>query len=409
MANKLVINNGCLLTPMRQVEKGTVVIEDGLIKAVGAAGEVEIPPAGPEVTVIDAGGRYVAPGFIEGHVHGGGGGDVMDGQVASILTCGRRHAQGGVTAFLPTTLTAPQADIYKALEACEEAMETEYDGASVLGAHLEGPYFAASQAGAQNPAYLRHPEADDYLPLLERFPIIKKVTAAPELPGAMELGRELRRRRIVAAIGHTAGTYQDVVKAVENGYTHATHMFSAMSTIRREKAYRLAGVIEAVLELDELTTEIIADGHHLPPSLINLTLKAKSRERVCLTTDAMAAAGLGPGRYSLFGLDVIVEDDIPSEFEVRTRTGQPVAKLADRTAFASSVATMDQVVRTMVELVGLPLIEAVKMATMVPAAIHGWAAERGQLSPGLVGDVVILDQEVKVHYTIVRGRVVYKR
>jgi N-acetylglucosamine-6-phosphate deacetylase len=225
----------------------------------------------------------------------------------------------------------------------------------------------------------------------------------------LDLGRELRRRHIVAAIGHTAATYQDVVKAVENGYTHATHMFSAMSAIRREKAYRISGVIEAVLELDELTTEMIADGHHLPPSLIKLTLKAKGRQRVCLTTDAMAAAGQGPGRYALFGLDVVVEDDIPPEFEVRTRLGQPVAKLADRTAFASSVATMDQVVRTMVELVGMPLTEAIKMVTMVPAAIHGWEAERGLLSPGLAGDVVILDEQVHVFYTIVGGRIVYKR
>lgn len=401
----LLVKNGRVITPIRTIDLGAVLIKGDTIVAVGTEEAVTAPKGTP---VIDAQGCYIAPGFIEGHVHGGAGGDVMAGTVDSILTCGRLHARGGVTSFMPTTLTSPMTVIEQVLQACEEAMNTTYDGAKVLGVHLEGPYFSENQKGAQNAAYLKTPVPQDYLPLLERYKCIRKITAAPELPGALELGQELRSRGIVAAVGHSDASYQDVVRAIENGYTHATHLFSGMSSVRREQAYRVAGVVEAVLALDELTCELIADGHHLPPSLIKMALKAKGSQQICLTTDAMAAAGQGPGKYNLFGLEVVVEDEVPSVFEVPTRPGQYVAKLADRTAFASSVATMDQVVRTMVELVGLNVSTAVKMATVVPARIHHLEKERGMLSPGLKADVVIFDDRINVHTTIVEGRIVYQ-
>lgn len=401
----LLVKNGRVITPIHTINSGAVLIKDDTITAVGPEATLEAPAGTP---VLDAQGCYIAPGFIEAHVHGGAGGDVMAGTVESILTCGRLHARGGVTSFMPTTLTSPLTSIEQALEACEKAMSINYDGAKVLGAHLEGPYFNINQRGAQNAAYLKTPLPQDYLPLLERHKCIKKVTAAPELPGAMELGQELRARGIVAAVGHSDASYQDVVRAVENGYTHATHLFSGMSSVWREQAYRVAGVIEAVLTIDELTSELIADGHHLPPSLINMALKAKGSHQICLTTDAMAAAGQGPGKYELFGLEVVVDDEVPSVFEVPSRPGQYVAKLADRSAFAASVATMDQVVRTMVELVGLNVPAAVKMATVVPARIHHLEKERGMLSPGLKADLVIFDDHIHVQATIVEGRLVYQ-
>lgn len=402
----LLIRNGRVITPMRAIDGGAVLVEGGTIQYVGPQ-EAITAPAGAEV--IDAGGAFVSPGFIETHLHGGGGGDVMGATPSDIITCAQAHARGGVTAMLPSTLAAPMEAIVRALEAIETVQSMEYTGATIVGAHLEGPYFNLAQAGAQNPEYIKHPSLEEFGPILDRFPFIRRVSAAPELPGALELGQELRRRGIVASIAHSDGTFDDVIKAVENGYTHATHMFSGMSGVRRINAYRISGIIEAVLAIDELTTELIADGHHLPPSLMKLVLKAKGLNQVCVTTDAMAAAGLKPGPYELFGLKVVVEDDVAPEFEVKRRPGNYVAKLADRTAFASSVATMDQAVRTMTELVGLSVIDAVKMATLIPARIHGMAHERGMLSSGLAGDITIFDDHIQVQKTIVSGKVVFSR
>lgn len=405
MSNCLLIRNARVLTPLRLIEHGAVLISGDTITAVGPESELDRPA---DAETLDADGQYVAPGFIETHVHGGGGGDIIDGTVEGILQCARLHARGGVTAFLATTLTAPMAQIQRAIETCAEAQSLGHDGAAIVGMHLEGPYLNARQTGAQNPAYLKRPEPEEYLALLDKYPSIVRVTVAPELPGALELGQELRRRGRVASIGHTDATYQQIVRAVENGYTHATHMFSGMSAFHRENAYRIAGTIEAVLTLDELTTELIGDGHHVPPSMMKMVLKAKGLDRVCLTTDAMAAAGLGPGRYTLMGLDVIVEDQVAPEFEIPGCPGHHVAKLTDRTAFASSVATMDQIVRTMVTYVGLSLADAVKMATLVPARIHHLDRERGMLAPGMKADAVIFDQQVRVLATVVEGRVVYR-
>jgi N-acetylglucosamine-6-phosphate deacetylase len=257
--------------------------------------------------------------------------------------------------------------------------------------------------------YLKLPNPGEYNDLLNKFSCIKRVSAAPELPGALELGQELRRRGILAAIGHSNATYQQVLKAIEVGFSHVTHIYSGMSSVRRIQAYRFAGVLEAALLLDQLTTEMIADGHHLPPSLMRLVLKVKGTERVCAVTDAIAAAGLGPGRYRLGGLDVVVEDEVPEEYEIQLGKGNCVAKLVDRSAFAGSAALMNMLVRNLANFVGLPLIEAVKMATWTPARILGISHERGLLAPGMKADLVVFDDNFDVHMTIVEGKVVFAR
>ncbi|MBC7109041.1 MAG: N-acetylglucosamine-6-phosphate deacetylase [Methanomassiliicoccales archaeon] len=396
---------GHIITPFQILRSGVVAIEGNHIIEVSN----ENFKLKSNVCEIDVSGLYVSPGFIDIHVHGGGGYDVMDGSLAALEAIAQTHAKGGTTTWLATTLTAPLDQICNALETIQKAMETSVCGAKLLGAHLEGPYFHPEQAGAQNTAYLKHPDPAEYKELLDNFPCIKRVSAAPELPGGLELGRELRQRGILASIAHSNATYQQVIKAVEAGFSHVTHLYSGMSSVRRINAYRFAGVLEATLLLDSLTTEIIADGHHLPPSLMRLVLKTKGTERVCLVTDAMAAAGLGPGRYKLGGLDVVVEDDVPDEYEVRLEKGNYVAKLADRSAFAGSVATMNMLVRNMVHLVGLPLIEAVKMATWTPARILGIGHERGLLAPGMKADLVVFDEELNVEMTIVEGEIVYKK
>jgi N-acetylglucosamine-6-phosphate deacetylase len=287
-------------------------------------------------------------------------------------------------------------------------MQKDLKGAKILGVHLEGPYFSLEQKGAQNPKYIIPPKPEQYLPLLDNYPCIIKVTAAPEIPGCLELGQELRKRKIIAAIGHSNAIYQQVIEAIENGYTHVTHIFSGMSGLHRIKAYRVSGVIESSLLVNELTTEIIADGHHLPPSLMKLVLHTKGMDKVCLVTDSMSAAGLGPGNYSVGGLDVIVESDIPDVFEIPTRRGNYVGKLIDRLSFASSVATMDQLVRNMIEFVDLNVRQAVKLVTYNPAKMQGLDDKIGILAKGKKADITVFDNNINIKLTLVDGKILYK-
>lgn len=406
MASMIALTNGRVVTPFREISHGTVVVQDGLIADFGPANQIRIPDG---AEIIDVGGAYISPGFIDLHLHGAWGGDVMGASLEDLEKMSKGLARGGATSFLPTTLSGPLGEIARAACVIEEATKKDLGGAKVLGAHLEGPYFSMTQKGAQNPKYIIPPRPEDYLPILDRCPSIVRVSAAPEVPGGMELGQELRRRGIVAAIAHSDATYQEVVQAVENGYTHVTHIFSGMSGLRRISAYRVAGVIESALLLDELTVEMIADGHHLPPSLMKLVLKTKGIEKVNLVTDSMAAAGLGPGAYSLGGLDVVVEADIPSVFEIPTQSNNYVAKLTDRSSFASSVATMDQLVRNMVRFAGLSVPDAVRLVTANPARMQKIDHERGTIAKGMKADLAVFDADITVYMTMVEGRVVYKK
>lgn len=400
-----VLLNGRIITPFRVIDGGAVLVENDHIKDFGALAKVTIPEGS---RLIDVGGAFISPGFIDLHLHGAWGGDVMGATTADLLKMAQGVVKGGVTSFLPTTLSGPWPDIVKAIDCIGRAMRMDIHGAKILGAHLEGPYFSFEQKGAQNPLYIMTPKPEDYLPLFDEYPFIIRVSAAPELDGALELGQELKRRGIVASIAHSNASYQEVLQAIEHGYTHATHIFSGMSTVRRMDAYRVAGVVESVLVLDELTTEMIADGHHLPPSLMKLVLKTKGIDKVCLVTDSMKAAGLGPGRYKLGGLDVLIESAIPEVFEISTQERNYVAKLADRSAFASSVATMDQLVRNMVKHVGLNIVDAVKLVTCNPARMQGIDHQRGVIAEGMKADITVFDENVDIHLTMAEGEIVYQ-
>lgn len=397
----LALVNGQILTPFRVVSGGIVLIEGDTIRDVGPA------VTASDAEVLDVNGAWIAPGFIDTHVHGAGGFDVMEGADA-VRSMARTLATKGVTSFLPTTLSLSWERIEAALADIDRVAGERTGGARVLGSHMEGPYCSATQAGAMNPRYLLEPRPEQYLPLLNNLTYLKRVSVAPELPGALELGRELRARGIVASVAHTDATFQQMVAAVESGYTHATHLYSAMSSIRRQNGYRLTGAIESVLLLDELTTELIADGHHLPPSLMKLAIKTKGVGAICAVTDSMAAAGAGPGSYTLGELEVIVEAAVPESFEIPADPSCLAAKLSDRSCFAGSVATMDQVVRNMMRLVGLNLLDAVRTATANPGRIHGLAG-RGILAPGMKADIVILDEEITPLITIVEGETVWSK
>lgn len=401
----LCLIGGKILTPFREIEDGVIIIKKDTITSI----QSKAPKFCKVQQKININGLFVAPGFIDIHVHGGGGHDVMEGSVEALEAIAVAHARGGTTAWLATTLSAPIDQISEALAAIQCATKLSLNGARVLGAHLEGPYLSPEQAGAQNLKYLKLPDPKEYRSLLNKFPCIKRVSAAPELPGGLELGQELRRRKILASIAHSNATYQEVLKALECGYTHITHIYSGMSMVKRVKAYRFSGVIEAALLLDTLTVEMIADGHHLPPSLLKLIIKAKGPARACVVTDAIWATGLGPGTFQLGGLDIIVEDQAPEEYEVKIYPGDYVAKLSDRSAFAGSVATMNVMVKNLVKLAGLPILEAVRMATVTPAQVLGIAHERGTVAPGMKADLVVFDEDFNVHITIVEGSIVYAK
>ena len=387
----LKITNGILITPYRYIRGGTLVLEDGRIRGVHER-DVDVPGA----TEFDAGGNYVSPGFIDIHVHGGGGHDFMDGTETAFLAIAELHARYGTTAMVPTTLTAEKDDLLHTLDVYERANQNNHRGASFLGIHLEGPYFAQSQRGAQDPRYIRNPDPREYEEILAYSSSIVRWSAAPELPGAIAFGRRLRDKGILAAVAHTDAVYDDVLAAYENGYSLATHLYSAMSGVTRRNAFRYAGVIESCLLLD-MDVELITDGVHLPAPLLKLVYKIKGADRTALITDAMRAAGMPEGESILGalknGLKVIVEDG--------------VAKLPDRSSFAGSVATTNQLVRTMVNVADVSLLDAVRMASTTPARIMGVENRKGTLMAGKDADIVIFDETVTVRATFVKGNLIY--
>ncbi len=385
---RIKIINGRLITPYRMVENGTLLIEDGRIVDI-CHGNVDFTGA----QLIDAQNNYVSPGFIDMHTHGGGGHDFMDGTINAFLEAAKIHARHGTTAMVPTTLTAETDDLLHTFSVYSQAKKLNSDGAQFLGLHLEGPYFSMNQRGAQDPRYIRIPKRDEYEIIISHSPDIIRWSAAPEIDGAMEFGRFLTQKGMLAAIGHSDATSEEVAEALENGFSHLTHLYSGMSGVMRKNAFRYAGVIESAYLYDQLTVEIIADGIHLPPSLLQLIYKQIGPARIALITDSMRAAGLSLGESILGslrdGLKVIVEDG--------------VAKLPDRTAFAGSVATADRCVRTMVQLAGVPLLHAVQMMTSTPARICKVDGCKGTLTVGKDADVIVFDENIQIKNVIING------
>lgn len=391
---RIKIFNGKIITPTRIVDDGCVLITGETITAV-LQGNTEFPGA----LEIDAGGDYISPGFIDIHVHGGGGHDFMDGTEDAFLKIAEIHATHGTTAMLPTTLTSEKDGLLKTLDIYERAKKNNTRGAEFLGMHLEGPYFAMTQRGAQDPRYIRDPDPVEYKEILAHSSSIRRWSAAPELKGAIEFGKYVQSKGILVALAHTDAIYEEVVVAFENGYTLATHLYSAMSGVTRRNAFRYAGVIESAFIIDEMDVEIIADGVHLPAPLLKLVYKIKGAEHTALITDAMRAAGMPEGDSILgnleTGLKVIVEDG--------------VAKLPDRSSFAGSVATADLLVRTVMKLADISLIDAIRMMTSTPSRIIGVADRKGSLTEGKDADIVIFDKDIHIKKTIIRGKIVYEK
>jgi len=387
----LKIFNGQVITPNGIVKNGSILVDDGKIIEVSSS-NIDAPYAAE----LDAQGKYISPGFIDIHIHGGGGHDFMDNTVEAFLGIAELHVKHGTTAMLPTTLSCEKADLLETLRIYEEANKLNEKGSQFIGIHIEGPYFAMNQRGAQDPRYIREPNPVEYKEILSSSKSIRRWSAAPELKGAIEFGKYMIAHDVLPAIAHTDAIYEDVVDAFNNGYTLATHFYSAMSGVTRRNAFRYAGVIESAYLIDDMDVEIIADGIHLPKPLLQLIYKIKGSQRTALITDAMRAAGMPPGESILGskkdGTEVIVEDG--------------VAKMPDRNSFAGSVTTFDRLVRTMVQIAGVPLIEAVRMASETPARIMK-IEKKGALKKGNDADVVIFDENVHIVTAIVNGKIVY--
>ena len=391
---QLKIYNGKIITPHNIISDGSVLVTGDTIAMVS---DKNIESA--DAIEINANGNYISPGFIDIHVHGGAGHDFMDGSETAFLRIAELHARYGTTSMLPTTLTSSKEEILHSLEVYEKANRNNFNGAQFLGMHLEGPYFAMNQRGAQDARYIRDPDPSEYKEILSRSSCIRHWSAAPELQGAIEFGKYLTSKGILVSAAHTDAIYEEMQHAFENGYILATHLYSGMSGVTRRNAYRYAGVVETAFLIDEMDVEIIADNAHLPAPLLKLVYKIKGADHTALITDAMRAAGMPEGESILGsvqnGLKVIVEDG--------------VAKLPDRSSFAGSVATADRLIRTMTSIANVSLPEAVKMMSGTPARILNVSAKKGSLTAGKDADIVIFDPGINILMTMIKGKIVFER
>lgn len=387
---KMIIINGTIITPFHRLRDKMILIEKGKIKAIINREEPDAAlPEGAEV--IDAKDKFIVPGYIDIHVHGGGGSDVMDGNEEAIDRMAITHARFGTTSFLPTTMSMSKDKIMRSLQNIREAKEKGTAGAEILGANLEGPYLNPEKKGAQKEEDIRKISLEEFLEFDQAAgKLIRLVTIAPEMPGAIDFIRYLHREGIIVSAGHTNATYQQMQTAVQAGLSHITHTFNAMRAFH----HREPGVVGAALTSPELTIEVIADTVHVHPIVLKILNRTKELEKVVLITDAMRAAGLAAGTYDLGGQEVVVAG------------GQ--ARLKDKT-LAGSVLTMDKAVRNMVREVGAPLAEAIQMASFNPAKSIGIENKKGSLEPGKDADMVILDKNLEVEATMVAGKIVYRR
>lgn len=383
----MILKNARLIFPTG-VRDGLEIIESG-----GKICGIRETGVYPERDALDLGGNYLAPGFVDLHVHGALGRDTMEGTAQAFRAICDFHASGGTTSLLLTTATARVAEIVRVLRAAE-ACAAELP--RVAGIHVEGPFISPERAGAQGRQWIREPDAASLDELLEVAQMIKRVTLAPELRGAVDAMDRLRARNIVVSGGHSDAWEEEARSAFEHGMHSVTHTFNCMSSARRRGAHRIAGLVEFAMGEPEITCELIAETHHVSATLMKLLYRAKGAAGICLATDATAGAGLAEGaQFQLADLDCIVADG--------------VCWLADRSALAGSSSRMIDLVQTMVEQVGAPLHEAVMMATANPARLLGQSECKGTLEVGTDADFVVFSPEFEVIRTFTGGEPIYTR
>src|SRR5436190_3405314 len=377
----MIFSNARLIFPEGIRDGLELVVENGKIAEIRQRSVAES---------TDLGGNYLAPGFIDLHMHGALGRDTMEGTPEAFGTICDYHASGGTTSMLLTTVTAPITDIVEVLRAVRFARN---DLRQIAGVHVEGPFISKPRAGAQRAEFIRDPETFLVDQLLTLADVIRIVTLAPELPGALALIDRLRLHKIIASGGHSDASDLEARAGFAYGMSHVTHTFNAMSSTRRNGIYREAGLLEFALSQPEIICELIADGHHVSPTLMKMLYRAKGPQGICLVTDATAGAGLTAGKeFSLGGRSCIVDDG--------------VCLLADRTGLAGSSSRMIDLVRVMVTQVGVPLHEAVAMASTNPARALGLTS-KGKLEAGADANFVVLSPQLEVRQTFLAGEQVF--
>lgn len=371
------------------IEPGEVLVRDGKIAEVARVIE-----ATPEMEIIDGGGRYLSPGFMDLHVHGGGGYSAMGGKEAVVKMC-EAHARYGTTSILPTTLAAPIAQLKTAMDGIREAQNAT-DRVNILGVHLEGPFLSPDMCGAQSPENILVPDEWDCEDLLSYWDGIRIMGAAPETAGGMALGKLMQKYGVVASIAHSSGDYDIAEEAFQNGYSDVTHLYNACTSCHKIGVFRYAGTVEAALCNDNVTTQVIADLRHQPAGVLKLIYKCKGPDRMYLITDGLEYAALDMEEGQVFtqenGMSVVYEDG--------------VMKLADRSCLAGSVATCDRLVRNMYREIGLPLPVCVKMASLTPARVIGIGDRKGKIEPGYDADLLLFDDNIQVDFVMVGGKIV---
>lgn len=376
------IKNAHIHTPGGWVCGGSVIIEDSRIKDIS---NTSLNIIGAD-KIIDAKGGHVAAGGIELHIHGGGGRDFMEGEEDAFRTAVEAHMKHGTTSIYPTMSSSSVAMIDAAAYVCSKLMDEP--NSPVLGLHLEGHYFNPISAGAQIPEFIKNPDPAEYIPLIEKYSCIKRWDASPELPGACEFAEYITSKGVLAAIAHTQANYKEVQAGFRSGFRHATHFYNAMPACHKIREFKVEGTVESIFVTDGITVEMIADGIHVPPVVLRMIHKFKGVENTCLITDSLACSA--SDSQVAFDPRVIIEDG--------------VCKLSDRSALAGSIATMDRLIRTAVNMAEIPLHDAFRMIAETPARIMGIYDRKGSMLRGKDADIIIMDKDLNLTHVFQMGR-----
>jgi N-acetylglucosamine-6-phosphate deacetylase len=382
-----IIRAATVLTPIEIILNGAVVVQGSRIVDVGPVSSTRRPA---DAELIDLGNATLAPGFVDVHIHGSGGDTAMSGANA-IQRISRFLARHGVSSWLPTlTWGATFDESLDIIRAVADGCRSVVDGAEAAGIHLEGPFLSPRRPGAIRPESFRIPSLADVDMLLEAGGgFVRLMTLAPELPGGRAVVERLVSRGVTASIGHSDASVGEAREAIASGVTHATHAFNAMRGLH----HRDPGVVGAIMDSDRVTAELIADGIHVETTAMRVLVRTKGADRVAVITDAIAAAGMGDGEFSFDGRPIAVRDG--------------KALLADGT-IAGSVSCLDDNVRRLVDECAIPVSSAIAMATRVPARSVGLDNRKGHLSGGYDADLVALDYQRNVRFTMARGRIAYR-
>lgn len=377
---KLVIYVDRALTPLEEIRDAVILVEGRTIAAVGRRGEVDVSP---DMREYFTRGLTAVPGFVDVHIHGAGGHDVMEATAESLEAVAAAAARHGTTSLVATTVTASEERICQSAQGIARYIRAQQGRglkksavAEVLGIHFEGPFLSAARRGVHPPEWIAPPSVQALSRFLDAAAGTARIlTLAPELPGALDLMELAREARLVVALGHTDATYAEACAAIDKGARHAVHVFNAM----RPFSHRETGVLGAVLTTAGVTAELIADGVHVDPPAMRLLLTAKGVEHVLLVSDGTAATGMPDGKYQLGTLAVSVAGGVCRNAEGR---------------LAGSTLTLDRALRNVVAL-GVPLADAVRMLTLNPARLLGLELQKGMLQPGADADLVLLTEDLK--------------